>query len=294
MNDRDIISAFNDISAQADSGCVEKKVRENIKMKKKLTIRRPVKMAAVIAAVLVLVTVPAAAFGAVYHYVTKQIHGEFLVRDHNGNVEYRDGYTVLADGKFENVKLTDEKIKELEQYWYTPSARNIYDYGKIFESYAYLSEWLGCDVLSSDILGGKPSNMPFGGDIVLYTSGNEEVGVLEISIASSHTIHDSKKICNIQIGIPLYNVNSENMGWGSIGSEIISKQNFSAENGITAEIIESWRDTENVTFKDEAMKNNYKKADAYFINDGIMYHLSINGTADETIPLLKSIISSMK
>ena len=84
------------------------------------------------------------------------------------------------------------------------------------------------------------------------------------------------------------------MGWGSIGSEIISKQNFSAENGITAEIIESWRDTENVTFKDEAMKNNYKKADAYFINDGIMYHLSINGTADETIPLLKSIISSMK
>jgi len=298
MDDKEIITAFESIAQFADSEAVERKVREKIGKTEYKKVRRPIRLAAAIAAVLILLAVPVAGFGIVYRFATRPVENHFLVFDKDGNVvDHIGGYVVDTNTEFEYVTLPDDKLKELEQYWYpqgSSTPKNIYEYGRIFDNYNELSEWLGLNVLSSDLLGGKPSNLTFGGDIVLYTYGNERTGVHDIAITSSHTINNTKNICNIQIGILLNNVRRNNFGWSSVGADVISTQKYTSKNGIEVEIVESWLNTHSADLSNEEIKNNYKRTNAYFIHEGIKYSLSIHGASDETLALMKQIIDSMK
>ena len=55
-----------------------------------------------------------------------------------------------------------------------------------------------------------------------------------------------------------------------------------------------------IDFADDTLKEHFKKTDgyttsaAYFVHGGVMYRFNIYGDAEETVPLLKQIVDSLK
>lgn len=262
MNDREIISAFGELTAQADSARVEENIRCALNTRETACTRRPVRMAAVIAAVLVCVMLPVAAIGAVYRYRAQQSES---------------GYNVLIEGQNEIVRFSAEKLAEIAAC--VPSfneTTNIYEEGRIFESYAELDEWLGGILLTSPMIGGKPnSENMWGGDIVLWATMHEGE-VMSVSISSSNTVMDRGKVCNMNLSIPLYDM-GDMSGWGSLGVDMLDSRTIRAVNGIEAELV-----TTDIGVT------------AYFMHGGVMYRLAITGDADEAAAVLTEIIGTMQ
>jgi len=281
MNDRDIISAFESFADCADGAAVEEKVREKMEKKTGITFRKPIRAAALIAAVLIIVSIPVAAFGVYYRYVTKPFEGEGVrTTDENGNMVYRkDGYYVSIDGEFVPVKLSESKMNELKQYVldFSNGTVSISEDGKKFDSYRELNDWLGCELLTTDLLGGKPANVTLGGDITLWCSGTSD-RISAIQITSSHRIVGTDASCNFNISIPFYDVTMDNMGWGLIGSDMTEVKKIVTANDINVEIVET----------------EMEMTHAYFIKGGVLYTLSIFDTIEEAAPIFEQIISSMK
>lgn len=254
-NDQKIIQAFQEITAQADAYCVERKVREHQMKKNPFNIRRPVRTTAVLAAVLALIMVPVAAFGIVYGYRAFHID---------------NGYRVSVSGETTPIKLEAQKMEELEAYilrFENGAAVDIREFGKIFENYDALDAWFDGMLLTSPRLHGES---------ILYCLDDGEGTPVSVHISGSHTVTDSGKTCAVAITVPLVDV-GEDFGWATKNTDMLSSRIITTENGMTAEFVTT---ETSVT--------------AFWAYNGILYRLSIAGNHEEAAAVLAEIINTMK
>ncbi len=255
MNDQNIPQAFLEITAQADACRVERKVREHLMKKNRIFVRRPIKATAILAAVLALIMIPAAALGMVYGY--RAYHTE-------------NGYTVTVSEDMAPIKLDESKMEELGQYtmrFENGSIANIRDFGKAFDTYDALNEWLDGILLTSPMLGG--------GNVMYCTDDNTGTPIA-VHVTGNNTVIDREKSCAVSITIPLADFGTE-IGWESRYADMLSSQAVTAENGI---------ETEFVTTETSVT--------AYFAHGGILYRMSIAGNHEEATETLAEIIGTMK
>ena len=210
--------------------------------------KRPIRATAVLAAVLVLIMVPAAAFGIVYGY-------------HAYQTEH--GYAVTAETNTAPIKLDEQTMEELAQYIlrFDKETVNINDIGKRFETYDALDTWLGGILLTSPMLDGE---------YLIYCTDDNAGVPIAAHISATNTAY------TINITIPLTELGTD-FDWMTKGTDILSKQTVTAENGITAELVTT---ETSVT--------------AYFMYDSILYRMSIAGNHEEAAEVLSEIIGTMK
>ena len=208
MNDQKITQAFQKITAQADACCVERNVRER-KMKKNSSFtKRPVRAVAVLAAVLVLIMVPAAAFGIVYGYRAFQTDR---------------GYAVTAEANAAPIRLDEQTMTELAQYvlHFETDTVNINDIGKRFDDFAALDAWLGGILLTSPMLDGE---------YMLYCTDDTAGVPVTAHISGTNTA------CAVNITIPLAEFGTD-FDWMTKGADLLSSQTVTAKNGMEAELV---------------------------------------------------------
>ncbi|MBR5869655.1 MAG: hypothetical protein IKZ09_01340 [Clostridia bacterium] len=208
MNDQNITQAFGEITAQADACLVERNVREHQMKKNAIFTKRPIRATAVLAAVLVLIMVPAAAFGIVYGY-------------HAYQTEH--GYAVTAETNTAPIKLDEQTMEELAQYIlrFDKETVNINDIGKRFETYDALDTWLGGILLTSPMLDGES---------VVYCTVDNTGEPVAVHVSSTNAA------CAVNITIPLVGLGADSE-WITKGADMLSSQIITAENGIEAEFV---------------------------------------------------------
>ena len=255
MNDQEILRAFEEITVRADACCVERKVREHQMKQDHTTVRRPIRAAAVLAAVLAMVMIPAAAFGIVYGYRAFQTD---------------NGYRVVISGESTFIELEEQKLEELKTYilrFDNGSTVDIRAFGKSFDSYGALDAWLDGILVTSPMLGGGST---------LYCTDDNAGTPAAIHVTGQNTVLDHDKICAVNITVPLAEFGTE-FGWETRNTDLQSSQSMTAENGIEAELVIT---ETSVT--------------AYFAHNGILYRLSIAGNHEEATAVLTEIIGTMK
>lgn len=254
MNEQEITKAFGEITVLADACCVERKVREHQMKKNYVFEKRPIRATAVLAAVLVMIMVPVAAFGIVYGYHVHQTE---------------HGYAVTADADTAAIKLDDQTMEELAQYIlrFEEETVNLNDIGKRFNSYDALDTWLGGILLTSPIIDGES---------ILYCTDDNAGTPIAAHVSGVNTIIDTGKTCAVNMTIPLVAL-GEDFDWMTQGTDVLSTQTVTAENGMTAEFV-----TTEISVT------------AYFTHNGILYRMSIAGNHEEAAATLTEIIGTMK
>jgi len=267
MNDRDIISAFENISAYADSGCVEKKVRNKMKEMNTKTTHGSLKATALAAAIiLAVIAIPVAAFGSVFLYSV---------------ITTENGYEIAVDGNFTPIEFSREMEEELKQYRIVMTdsgySKSIYETGKHFSDYNEAALWLDCGMLNSEMLGGTTNQ-----DVILSTLLNANGSLHNILVTGNAYLGDTRHYVSINVEIPQKYYDYA-MGWKYNGSDAESEESYTTDSGINVQLV--------ITSFDAAR--------AHFIKDGIkysftMYKSNFGGNMDECIEMLKTLVDSLE
>lgn len=290
MNDNEIRHAFEKMTETVQPERVENRVRERLAAKEReerKRVRFP-RAAVVFACILALTAVSAGAYGIVY---LSNVQIRVLEEDH---LDYEVTFG-LEEGGATRVTLSEQVMAELPKY--NPDipkmaeGENIYDRGKIFESWEEAEEWLGCDLLTSDLFGGIPENIVFGGEILLYTAatdGGKELN--HIMLMGSNELPFKSFYCRTGIIIPLVDdypgvVYAAHESSETDVEEIIT---YEMENGMVAEIA--------VT---TIMREGYSKARysvrGYVYKDGIFYEYTLSSSPGKSaaITYMKKLLDSL-
>ena len=285
MNDHELKRAFDTMTENVRPNRVEDRVRKRISEK---TDRRRVRIprAAVVACLLALTAVSVGAYG-VFRNVFIQIE--------NCDIGVFD-YTAIFktdDEMWGNITFHDDVLEELPAYdkelIFVEEGRSIYDVGKIFDTWEDAAEWLDCGMLVSDLYGGIPDNIVFGGDILL-TSQYHDGELQFVEVSGSNTLPENMDaFCMTTVQIP-FGVNSEYFGHAvSLAGESITKTEvffYTAENGLNAEIAVSYRD-----YPDGRL---VYVATAFLYHKGLTYDFQLNHEdRDTAIAYMKQILDSL-
>ncbi len=286
MNDNDIRQGFAEMTADVRPERLEDAVRERLAVKEReerKRVRFP-RAAVAFACVLALTAVSVGAYG-IYREVFIQI-------ENDGVFDYT---TVFApdDGQWGNITLSEEVLEELPLYdkeqISMSEGRSIYDVGKIFDTWEDAAQWLDCGMLVSDLFGGIPGNIVFGGDILL-TSEYHDGELLFAEVIGSNTLPDMDAFCMTTVQIPV-GIETDYFGHAvSLAGESISQTevvSYTAENGLDAEIAVTYRDYPDGRF--------VYVAHAFLYHKGLAYDFQLNHEDKDTaVSYMKQILDSLR
>jgi hypothetical protein len=241
--------------------------------------------AAVVACVLALTTVSVGAYGA-YRNVRIQIENKDGVFDYTAIIAPDDGAwgnITFREGVLEELPLYDRAQISMDE------GRSIYDVGKIFETWEDAAEWLDCGMLVSDLFGGIPDNIVYGGDILLTSQYHD--GELQFAeVCGSNILPENMDaFCMTTVQIPV-GIEQEYFGHAvSLAGESITKTElffYTASNGLEAEIA--------VTYKDYPDGRFVYVAHAFLYHNGLIYDFQLNHEdRDTAITCMKQILDSL-
>jgi len=286
MNENEIRSAFEQMTGTVNPERVEDRVRERLAAKEREERKRMrfPRAAAVFACILMLTAVSAGAYG-VYRNI-------FIQVENDGVFDYT---AIFApdDGQWETVALRDEVLAELPAYdraqISASEGRSIYDVGKTFETWEDAAEWLDCGMLVSDLFGGIPGNIVFGGEVLLVSEYvNGELYFAEV-FATNTLPEDMDAFCMTTVQIPV-SMESDYFGTAvSLAGETMSRTevvSYIAENGLDAEIA--------VTFQDYPDGRFVYVANAFLYHKGLTYDFKLNHEdRDTAVTYMKQILDSL-
>lgn len=285
MNDNDIRQGFERMMADVHPERVENAVRERLAGKEReerKRVRFP-RAAAVAACVLALTAVSAGAYG-IYREI-------FIQVENDGQFDYTAIFAP-EDGQWGTVTLSEEVLAELPAYdkeqISMSEGRSIYDVGRIFDTWEDAAEWLDCGMLVSDLFGGIPDNIVFGGDILL-TSEYHDGELLFAEVIGSNILPDMDAFCMTAVQIPV-GIEQDYFGHAvSVTGETISSTeviSYTATNGLHAEIA--------VTYKDYPDGRFVYVAHAFLYHNGLIYDFQLNHEDRETaVTYMKQILDSL-
>lgn len=284
MNNNEIRQGFAEMTETVCPERVENAVRGRLAVKEeRKRVRFP--RTAVIACVLALTTVSVGAYG-VYRNVRIQIE------NNDGVFDYTTIFTP-DDGVWGNIALHDGVLEELPLYDKAQismdEGRSIYDVGKIFDTWEDAAEWLDCGMLVSDLFGGIPDNIVFGGDILLTSQYHDEE-LQFVEVTGSNTLpEDMDAFCMTTVQIP-FGIEQNSFGHAvSLAGENIRRTElffYTAGNGLDAEIA--------VTDMDYPDGRLVYVAQAFLYHNGLIYDFQLNHEdRDTAIAYMHAILDSL-
>lgn len=278
MNDNEIRSAFEKMTEAVYPQRVESAVRRKMNEKTERKRVRFPRAAVVVACVLALTAVSAGAYGV---YRNVMVH----LTEEDGPYAYE----VLVNLEEDSVTLSEDVMEKLKQY--DSSQINMekyigsYDIGKIFDTWQDVEEWLGCDLLNSELFGKVLGDAP-----ICLVSQYYEDELAFVHIRGTNDLLDMEySCCNITIDIPMngiipgiaYGGDSYDVDYSGTDNLIP----YAAENGLSADII--------LTEQTDHYKTLYN-ARVYLYHKGIVYQYSIyNPDKDTALTYMQQILDSL-
>ena len=280
MNDNEIRHAFEKMTETVQPERVENRVRERLAAKEReerKRVRFP-RAAVVFACILVLTAVSAGAY-EVYRNVMVHLTEEDGPYAYEVQVNLGDDRVTLSADVMEKLKQYDSRQIDMEKYI------GSYDIGKIFDTWQDVEEWLGCDLLNSELFGKVLGDAP----ICLTSNYREEELAFVLLMGTNDLLGMEYSCCNISIDIPIsaeipaiaYGGDSYDVDYSGT-DEVIP---YSAESGFSADII--------LTEQTDRYKTLYN-AKVYLCHKGIIYKYSLyNPDRDTAVTYMKQILDSL-
>ena len=278
MNDNEIRNAFEKMTETVQPERVEDRVRERLSAKTERKRVRFPRAAVVFACVLALTAVSAGAYTA---------YRNVMVRFTEEDGPY--AYEVLVNLEKDRITLSEEVTEELSQY--DSSQLDMekyigrYDIGKMFDTWQDAEEWLGCDLLNSELFGKVLGDAP----ICLTSNYREEELAFVLLSGTNDLLGMEYSCCNISIDIPISaEIPAVAYGGGSYDVDYSGTDEvipYAAESGLSADII--------LTEQTDRYKTLYN-AKVYLCHRGIVYKYSLyNPDKDTAITYMKQILDSL-
>ncbi len=309
MNDNEIRNAFEKMTDSVDPAQVEDAVWERLSAKEKRRRVRFPRAAVVFACVLAVTALSAGAY-AVRKNITIQPHpdghGPYLMMTHADEDALK--FPLLSEEVIEQIE--ERNIRNEEE-----SSDDFYERRIKFSSWEEAEEWLGCDLLISDMLSEPQQNTIWGADILVEASWwdneliealgmeNAEEGLWNITLDAAHLVENEEEhmLCYIKMTIPVSENFAEmlgNWGYGRSGylyggepegePEVMS---YHAENGLDAELVGMYKRYEGSHIYNPVVYH----VNAYTIHEGILYDIAIwEKDKDFTIQTMQKLLDSFE
>lgn len=296
MNDNEIRQAFEKMKETVRPMQVEDAVRGRLSAKEERKRVRFPRTAVAVACVLAVTAVSAGAY-AVRRNITVQPyadgHGPYSMVVHADEDALK--FPLLSDEVIEQIG--ERCVKEEDE-----SNDDFYERRLKFSSWEEAEEWLGCDLLISDMLSEPQTNTIWGADILVGASWWED-GLWYITLDGTHLAENEEEhmLCYMKVTIPV----SENFvkmlgnwGYGRSGylyggepegePEVMS---YHAENGLDTEIVGMYKRYDGSHINNPVVYH----VNAYTIHEGILYDIAIwEKDRDFTIQTMQDILDSLE
>lgn len=279
MNDNEIRKAFDMITAAVQPQTVEKHIRNSITERQHSHIRFVFPRKAVVLVCLLVAAAISVSAYTVYRSIT--------IRRFDTGKPY--AYEIVVMLEQDRIQLEEEVIEKLTPYNANQvdadKGISVYDAGKLFNTWEEAQAWLGCNLLSSNLLGYSHEKAPL--CLLSQYSDTELTGV---SIAGSlHIAGTDYSVCNLSVSIPLSaDTDGYAFGAGNYTEQLTGKDEifpYTSKNGISCDIILTKRQNEKQT--------NYN-AVAYLYHQGAVYSFSIfNKDKNTAHDLMQQILDSL-
>lgn len=294
MNDHELKRAFETMTETVRPERVENRVRERLAVKKERK-RGRFPRAAVVACVLALTAVSVGAY-TVYRDFT--IHPQADAHGPYGMVVH------AGEDSLKFPLLSEEKIRQIGELCVQGEAESnddFYERRLKFSSWEEAEEWLGCDLLTSDMLSEPLKNTIWGADILVNPIyfGEE---LYYIHLLSTHLVENLEEhmLCYMDLIIP---VSETFLGWlrdgifgkggnmhGGVPEGETEVMTYSAKNGLDAEIAGIYKRYEGSHIYDPVVYH----VNAYVMHEGILYDLAIwEKDREFTIGTMEKLLDSL-
>ncbi len=309
MNDNEIRKAFETMTETVAPARVEDAVRERLSAKEKRRRVRFPRAAVAVACVLALTAVSAGAY-AIRKNITihphEDGHGPYSMVVHADEADLK--FPLLSEEVIEQIE--ERNIRNEEE-----SGEEFYERRLKFSSWEEAEEWLGCDLLISDMLGEPQQNTIWGADILVEASWwdqelierlgieNAEEGLWYITLDAAHLAENEEEplLCYMKVTIPAaenFVKMLGNWGYGKSGylyggepegePEVMS---YHAANGVDAELVGMYKRYEGSHIYDPVVYH----TNAYTIHEGILYDIAIwEKDREFTIRTMQEILDSLE
>lgn len=295
MNDNEIRNAFEKMTETVQPERVEDRVRERLSAKTERKQVRFPRAAVVFACILALTAVSAGAYGVYRNFTI------FTQADAHGP------YSMVVHADEDSLKfplLSAEIAEQIGERCVKGEAESNDDFYKRrlkFSSWEEAEEYLGCDLLTSDMLSEPQQNTIWGADILVEPVYFDEE-LYYVNLTSTHLAENVEEhmLCYMKLTIP---VSETFLGWlrdgtfGKVGymyggepegeAEVMS---YSAENGLDAEIVGIQKRYDGSHIYEPLVYN----VNAYVMHEGILYDISIwEKDRDFTIETMHELLDSL-
>lgn len=298
MNDNEIRQGFEKMTEAVQPERMEDAVRERLAVKeerKRMRIRFP-RTAVAVACVLAVTALSAGAY-AVRRNITIQPyadgHGPYLVMTHANEDILK--FPLLAEEIVEQIG--ERCVKDEDE-----SNDDFYERRLKFSSWEEAEEWLGCDLLISDMLSEPQTNTIWGADILVQPVYIDEE-LYYVHLISTHLVENAEEhmLCYMDIILP---VSETFLGWvrdgifgksGNLhGGEPEGKpevMNYHTENGLDAEIAGMYKRYDGSHINNPVVYH----VNSYVMHEGILYDIAIwEKDRDFTIQTMQDILDSLE
>lgn len=294
MNDNEIRDAFEKRTEPVHPERVEERVRR--RMTAGTAKKRPRFPRTVLAAACILAVTAVSAGAYMVHrnltiYPHEDGHGPYLMMVHAGEDDLK--FPLLSEDIIEQIE--DRCVKGEEE-----SKDDFYERRIKFSSWEEAEEWLGCDLLTSDLLGGElVQNTIWGADILVEPVVFDEFWYVQLEGTNLVANEEEHMLCYTKITIPVSETFLDMLRTGLYGKsgylyggepegepEVMS---YRAENGLDAEIAGMYKRYGEHVF-DPLVYN----VNAFVIHEGILYDITIwEKDRNFTIETMHDILDSL-
>lgn len=294
MNDHELKRAFETMTETVRPERVEDRVRERLAVKEeRKRVRFP--RAAVVACVLALTAVSVGAYGIYRNFTIipqADAHGPYSMIVHAGDDSLK--FPLLSEEKI--VQIGELCIQGEEE-----SNDDFYERRLKFSSWEEAEEWLGCDLLTSDMLSEPQRNTIWGADILVNPVyfGEE---LYYINLFSTHLAENAEEhmLCYVEVTVP---ASETFLGWlrdgifgkgGNLyGGETEGEpelMTYRAENGLDAELVGMYKRYEGSHIYAHVVY----QVNAYVMHEGVLYDFDIwEKDREFTIGTMEKLLDSL-
>jgi len=296
MKDRDITSAFDNMTSEVDGKRTVNMVLMSIRTRKSQRHINFLHKGIVTVCIIFSLAISAGAYAIHKHLSIKtHVSGPF-----DYIVQVNIDEKVTNSSTTEMIVFSDALLTELENYRFDASSvKSIYESGKIFNSWEDAALWLECDLLTNKKLEGIPKNVNWGGEIVLVSIYSPEGNLRCIQLTGTNNIIGEDTSCQTTVVIPIsgtweqYGIavsQSYEVSINENGAAELNNNKASGSTTVTSFITKYGTQAHIAVVK----SGNLYNATGYYIEKGIIYSFSVNHEVETVaVDLVKLIIENL-